>query len=93
MEFESELDDKWMKDFEIIDKKYEKLYNNDIFFINIHFLYINKENIIDDMIEQKYILSTPNYIYKDELIGLIKRNFIKNERRYILLSIFKIFPR
>lgn len=91
MDFESELelDDKWIKDFEIIDKNYEKLYNNDVFFINIHFLYINKENIIDDMIEKKFILSNPNYIYKDELIGLIKRNFIKNEIRYVLLSILK----
>lgn len=91
MDFESELelDDKWIKDFEIIDKNYEKLYNNDVFFINIHFLYINKDNIIDDMIEKKFILSNPNYIYKDELIGLIKRNFIKNEIRYVLLSILK----
>jgi hypothetical protein len=89
MEIENELDDKWMKEFENLDKDYEKLYNNDIFFINVHFLYINNENVIDNIVEQKFIMSNVNYIHRDELIGLIKRNFIRNNNRYVLLSILK----
>lgn len=97
MDFENEvLDDSWIKEFEIIDKDYEKLYNSDTFFVNVHFLYINKENVIESVKEQKFIMSTPNYIYRDELVGLIKRNYIRNENKYILLSIlkynFKILP-
>ena len=79
MEFENELlDDSWIKEFEIIDKEYEKLYNSDTFFVNVHFLYINKENVIESVKEQKFIMSIPNYIYRDELVGLIKRNYIRN---------------
>ena len=89
MEVEEELDDQWMKEFECIDREYADLYNNDIFFTNIHFIYINKENDIENIIEQKFIMSRPNYIERDEIIGLIKRNFIKNDIRYILLSILK----
>ena len=97
MEFENELlDDNWIKEFEIIDKEYEKLYNSDTFFVNIHFLYINKENVIESVNEQKFIMTIPNYIYRDELVGLIKRNYIRNEKKYILLSIlkynFKLLP-
>jgi len=96
-EFENELlDDSWIKEFEIIDKEYEKLYNSDTFFVNVHFLYINKENVIESIKERKFIMSTPNYIYRDELVGLIKRNYIRNEKKYILLSIlkynFKLLP-
>lgn len=86
---ENNLDDTWIKDFENVDKEYQELYNNDIFFINVHFVYINKENIIHDMSKQKFLMKTPNYVHRDELVGLIKRNFIKNEKRYILLSILK----
>ena len=89
MDVEEELDDQWMKEFECLDKEYAELYNSDIFFSNIHFIYINKENNIENIIEQRFIMSSPNYIHRDEVIGLIKRNFIKNDIRYILLSILK----
>jgi hypothetical protein len=83
------LDDTWMKEFENIDNDYVELYNNDIFFVNLHFVYVNRENNIENIVENKYIMSRPNYITRDELIGLIKRNFIKNDIRYVLLSILK----
>jgi len=98
MELENELllDDTWIKEFEILDKEYEKLYNSDTFFVNVHFLYINKENVIESVKEQKFMMTTPNYIYRDEIVGLIKRNYIRNENKYILLSIlkynFKLLP-
>jgi len=91
MEFENNelLDDTWIKEFETIDKDYENFYSNDVFFINIHFIYINSQNVIDNIKEHKFIMSTPNYIHRDELVGLIKHNYIKNDNKYILLSILK----
>lgn len=89
MDQETELDDQWMKEFENMDKVYSDLYNNDITFINLHFIYISSDNNIENILEQKFIMSKPNYIERDELIGLIKRNFIKNNIRYFLLSILK----
>lgn len=89
MELENELDDHWIKEFEKEDKEYADLYNNDIFFTNLHFIYVNKDNNIENITEQKFIMSTPNFIHRDELVGLIKRNFIRNDIRYVLLSILK----
>ena len=43
MDMEEELNDDWIKDFECIDNKYKDLYNSDVFFIHLHFVYINKE--------------------------------------------------
>ena len=86
---ETELDDQWMKEFEILDKNYSELYNNNITFINVHFIYINSDNNIENIQEQRFIMSNPNVIERDELLGLIKRNFIKNDIRYFLLSILK----
>lgn len=89
MDQDSELDDQWMKEFENLDKEYSDLYNNDISFINLHFIYINSKNDIENILEKKFIMSKPNYITRDELLGLIKRNFINNNIRYFLLSILK----
>lgn len=89
LEQENELDDQWMKEFENLDKEYSDLYNNDISFINIHFIYINSDNNIEKIQEKKFIMSKPNYIGRDELLGLIKRNFIQNNISYFLLSILK----
>ena len=89
MDMEEKLNDDWIKDFECIDNKYKDLYNSDVFFIHLHFIYINKENCIENITEHKFFMSTPNYISRDELLGLIKRNYIKSEIRYILLSILK----
>jgi len=86
---EEELNDDWIKEFEGIDKEYEDLYNSDVFFIPLHFVYINKQNNIEYIIKHKFFMSSPNYISRDELLGLIKRNYIKSDVRYILLSILK----
>jgi hypothetical protein len=86
---DEELNDDWIKEFECKDKEYEDLYNSDVFFIPLHFVYINKQNNIEYIIEHKFFMSSPNYISRDELLGLIKRNYIKSDVRYILLSILK----
>jgi hypothetical protein len=89
MEFENELDDIWMKDFEKTDKSYEEFYNEDIFYIGIHFVYINSSNSIEKITYEHFLMSQPNYMCRDEILGLIKRNYIVNNIKYILLSILK----
>lgn len=86
---DEELNDDWIKEFEGIDKEYEDLYNSDVFFVPLHFVYINKQNNIEYITEHKFFMSCPNYISRDELLGLIKRNYIKSDIKYILLSILK----
>jgi hypothetical protein len=89
-EVESEdLDNSWINEFEKIDKKYEIFYTEDVLFIKIHCIYINKENEIEKINEEKLFLRNPNYISREEVIDKIKRGSFLNKKRYGIVSILK----
>jgi len=84
------LDNKWIDDFDENDKLYEGFYKENNYYVNVHYVYINKNSEIEKIKEQSVYMSKPNYILRDEILGLIKRNSIDSEKRYTLLSILKI---
>lgn len=84
-----ELDEKWIYDFEKTDKLYQDYYLDDIYYTEVHFIYINKNNDIEKITEEHFLLQTPNYISRKEIIELLKRNTIMNNKHYSLLSILK----
>jgi hypothetical protein len=84
-----ELDSSWLNDFEATDKDYNSYYKEDLSFIRINYIYINNENEIVNIFEDKCLFKTPGILSRDELIGLIKRNTIHNEIKYSLLSLLK----
>jgi hypothetical protein len=86
---DKQLDSKWIEDFELQDKNYESFYTEDINYINFHCIYVNKNNDIEKIKEEKLLMKTPNYISRDEMIGILKKNSIINNKRYIVLSIVK----
>ena len=51
------LDNEWIKNFEESFKLYEDYYKDDIYFTNIHYIYINKHNIIEKIREDRFLLS------------------------------------
>jgi len=83
------LDEKWVNEFEQNDKLFQDFYLDDIYYTKIHFIYINKDNNIEIIKEDNFLLSIPNYITREEIIGLLKRNIIENNKKYSLLSILK----
>ena len=84
------LDTNIFSDFVNSEKLYKDYYKDDNQYTNVHYIYVNKNNEIEK-IKQKYVyMSKPNYILRDEMIGLLKRNSIDNNIRYTLLSILKI---
>ena len=83
------LSDEWINNFEKNDKLYQDFYKEDLYYINIHFIYINTNNEIEKIKEENFLMSEPNFISRDQLLGLIKRNNIENKRKYDLLSILK----
>jgi hypothetical protein len=85
-----ELDKKWMIEFENSDQLYQNYYADDNCYTNIHYIYINKNNDIEKIKQEFFYMSKPNFILKEEMIGLLKRNSIDNNTRYTLLSILKI---
>ena len=84
-----ELNDDWIINFEENDKLYKDFYKDNIDYINIDFIYINDDNEIEKIKQESFFLSQQNSITRDELIGLLKRNSIDNDKRYTLLSILK----
>ena len=76
------LNDDWISKFEKNDKLYQDFYKDNVYYTNIDFIYINKENEIEKIKQESFLMSIENCITRDELIGLLKRNSIDNNKRY-----------
>jgi hypothetical protein len=83
------LNDDWIVNFEKKDKFYRDFYKDDIYYSNIHTIYINRNQEIVLIKEDSLLLSMPNIITREEIIGILKKNSIDNKVRYTLLSILK----
>ena len=79
------LDDTWMKDFE----DYNNFYTDDVFCVNLYLIYINRENEIEKIKEEKFILSSANILRKDDLVSIVKRNSHSVNKEYYLYSLVK----
>jgi len=84
-----ELDTSWLNEFETIEKDYKSYYTEDLLFIRVNYIYVNKKQDITNIYEEKHLFKKPNILIKEDLIGLIKRNSIVNQTKYSLLSILK----
>ena len=84
-----ELDSKWIEEFELHDKNYESFYTEDITYINFHCIYINQKNDIEKIKEEKLFMKTPNCISREEILEILKKNSITDNKRYMVLSIVK----
>jgi len=84
-----ELNTDWVVEFEKKDVLYKDYYKEDLYYTNIHFVYINESNHIEKIREEVYYMKTPNYISRDEIIGILKRNTFHNNKKYSILSILK----
>ena len=83
------LDDDWIKKFEEEDKKYEDFYKENNYYINVHFIYIDDENNIEKIKQEKFFMNIPNYITREEIIYLLKKNTNVNGIKYSILSLLK----
>ena len=88
-ELDNILDSSWIDDFKRQDKEYERYYTDNIHKIKIHSIFININNDIIQIKEEKIKLKQPNYISREEIIGLLKRNTNVNNKKYSVLSILK----
>jgi hypothetical protein len=84
-----DLDDEWINDFERTDKLYEDFYKDDLYYINLRVIYVNRDNEIDKIKHESFLLTNKNNISREEILGILKKNSIDNERIYTLLSILR----
>ena len=83
------LDNEWITKFEETFKLYENYYKDDVYFTNIHYIYINKDNVIEKISEDRFLFSTPNLISREEILRILKQNTCYNNKQYTILSILK----
>jgi hypothetical protein len=90
MEYNIEkLNDDWIRDFENTDKLYKDFYKDDLYYVTLRIIYVNRNSEIDKIKQESLLMIKPNCITQEEVIGILKKNSIDNERRYSLLSILR----
>lgn len=85
----TELNDDWIAEFENNDKLYQDFYKDDIYYLTVKCVYVNRENEIDKIHTESLLMSTPNLISREEFLHILKRNSVDADRRYSLLSILR----
>ena len=83
------LDDEWIRVFEKTDKLYQDFYKDDLYYTNLQIIYLNRLNEIDKIKQESFLMTKPNYISREEILQILNKNSIDNERTYKLLSILK----
>jgi len=86
---DSGFNDELITKFEQTDKLYTDFYKDDNYSTDIHYVYVNRSNEIVKIRRESFILTSPNIIHRDELIGILKRNSIDDSIQYSILSILR----
>jgi hypothetical protein len=86
---DNKLNDEWINNFEKTDKLYQDFYKDDLYYVNLKFVYVNRENEIEKINQESFLMSNPNYISREEIIQILKDSTINNNKRYSLISILK----
>jgi hypothetical protein len=90
MEFEyNKLDDEWISRFEKTDKLYSDFYKDDVYYINLRIIYINRDNEIDKIKHESLLTQYPNKISQEQIFEILKKSAVDSETRYSLLSILR----
>jgi hypothetical protein len=79
----------WIADFEKIDKEYKDFYAEDLSYIQLHIVYLNKQSDIIKIKEEKTFMKKPNYLSREEVLRIIKSHYINDSIKYSVLSILK----
>ena len=83
------LNDDWIKNFEKTDKLYQDFYKDDLCYTSLQIIYVNRLNEIEKIKQESFLMTKPNYISREEILEILKKNANDNERKYKLLTILK----
>ena len=83
------MDTSWINEFEKVDKDYASFYLEDLTYIKVTILYINNSNEIEKIKEEKIIMSKPNCISREEIIGILKRNSVNKDKKFTIMTMLK----
>jgi len=90
MELEyNNLNDDWINNFDETDKFYKEFYKDDLYYINLKIIYVNRDNEIEKIKCETFFMENVNTISREEIIKILKDNSYDNIKKYSLLSILK----
>lgn len=82
------FDSSWIDAFEELEKDYQRFYKEPVETINLFFVYVNKLNNVENVIQDKLLLDDSK-INKLTLLDIIRTNNVKNDIKYKLISMLK----
>jgi hypothetical protein len=82
------FDSSWIDTFEELEKDYQRFYKETVETINLFFVYVNKSNNVENVIQDKLMLENST-INKLTLLDIIRTNNVKNNIKYKLISMLK----
>jgi hypothetical protein len=82
-----EFDDDWINKYEDEEEKYKIFYPEEVKYLKVNCLYINKKNELEKITEKEIHLNKGNKIEKEELVKLIRENEKMDKTKYKLISI------
>jgi hypothetical protein len=83
------LEDDWITKFNETDAVYKDFYKDDLYYVNLKFIYVNRESEIEKIKYESFLLSKPNNILREEILQILKKSSIEDERKYTLLALLK----
>ena len=73
MEIEdSKLNDDWINDFYETEKIYKDFYKDDLHYINLKIIYVNRDNEIEKIKCETFFMENVNTISREEIIKILK---------------------
>lgn len=86
---ESILNDDWIHCFDKVDELYKDFYKDDVYYVDVKIMYVNRKNEIEKIKESPFLMSKPNCICREEILQILKKSSLEDDRKYSLLSILK----
>ncbi len=83
------LEDDWITKFNETDAVYKDFYKDDLYYVNLKFIYVNRESEIEKIKYESFLLSKPNNISREEILQILKKSSIEDKRKYTLLALLK----
>jgi hypothetical protein len=89
LDLDTDLDMSWAEDFLEEDSKYADFYEENVTFVQLRVVYVDKESEIVKVKQEMIQLMSPNCVSREELLYIIKTNRMHENKHYEMLSIAK----
>jgi hypothetical protein len=89
VDFYTTLNDDWIKKFDKTDELYQEFYKDDLCYVHLKCIYVNKDGDIEKINQDTFIMNKPNIVSREEILQILKQTMTHNSINYSLLSILR----